>query len=517
MSGCILRGTELRDDLTLRADVVVCGGGAGGCMVAAELARAGMRVVVFEEGGDHVGTSFTQREDTMIPELFAELGGRRTDDLAVLVLTGRGLGGSTLHNTNLCKRAPPEILERWRVDHGLTTIDDAAFDALYDSVERDLGVVPIEPRRINAANALVQRGIERLGWRGGLLRHNRDARCIGSGFCELGCTYDGKLNARRVLVPRAVDAGATFVVRTEVERVEVRRGELREVRARAARESGGARLRGPRVSVPSPRAVVLAGGAVGSPALALRSEVHDPYRRLGASLRLHPAAVAVGVFDEPVAAWRGIPQSVECTEFLDFSPGSERRVWIVPSFAHPAGAAALTPGFGPALMRSMRDYPRTVGLAAMVHDEAEGRVYLDGDDRVRLSYAPTGGDRAQLALGLRACARILLAAGARAVTIPAVPPIVVRTEGEIEAMITAARCVPHDVGLTAVHPMGAMRMGADPATSVVDARGRHHHVRGLYVADAGLMPTSLGGPPQLTVYALARLVARAILDDLRPG
>jgi choline dehydrogenase-like flavoprotein len=487
-------------------------------MVAADLARAGVSVVVLEEGGDHVGTAFTQREDEMIPELFAELGGRRTDDLAVLVLSGRGLGGSTLHNTNLCKRAAPELIAHWRDAHGLSDLDDAAMAALYDSVERDLGVVPIEEARINPANARVRRGIERLGWRGGVLRHNRDARCIGSGFCELGCTYDGKLNARRVLVPRAVEGGATFVVEAEVERVEVRRGALLEVRARARSGAAGrARARGARVTVPSPRAVVLAGGAVGSPALALRSELHDPHRRLGASLRLHPGAVAVGVFDEPVEAWRGVPQSVECTEWLDVAPGSERRVWIVPSFAHPAGAAALTPGFGPSLMRAMRDYPRTVGLAAMVHDEAEGRVYLDDDGRVRLAYAPTEADRAQLALGLRACARILLAAGARAVTIPAVPPIVVRTEGEIDAAITAARCVPHDVGLTAVHPMGSLRMGRDPAHSAVDARGRHHHVRGLYVADAGLMPTSLGAPPQLTVYALARRVAASVLEDLSAG
>ena len=52
---------------------------------------------------------FDQREDRMIPVLFQERGGRATEDRAVRVVQGRGLGGSTLHNTNLCKRTPDAI------------------------------------------------------------------------------------------------------------------------------------------------------------------------------------------------------------------------------------------------------------------------------------------------------------------------------------------------------------------------------------------------------------------------
>jgi hypothetical protein len=61
--------------------------------------------------------------------------------------------------------------------------------------------------------------------------------------------------------------------------------------------------------------------------------------------------------------------------------------------------------------------------------------------------------------------------------------------------------------MSAVHPMGTMRMGKDPKTSVVASTGEHHHVKGLFVLDGSLFPTSLGGPPQISIYAFAHHLA----------
>ena len=168
-------------------------------------------MLVGEEGADHQPPDFDQREENMIPALFREMGGQRTDDLAVLVLSGKGVGGSTTHNTNLVKRLAPEIVAHWRDDLGLSTLDEATIGALFSEVEALLGVRAIEPERLSPHNAVMKRGVDALGWRGGMLSHNRDGRCIGSGFCELGCAYDGKLNARRVVLPAASSAGATIV------------------------------------------------------------------------------------------------------------------------------------------------------------------------------------------------------------------------------------------------------------------------------------------------------------------
>jgi hypothetical protein len=86
-------------------------------------------------------------------------------------------------------------------------------------------------------------------------------------------------------------------------------------------------------------------------------------------------------------------------EMLDPSPGSDRRAWIIPSFAHPASTAAMMPGFGPSLMRRMKDYRRIAALGVMLHDETEGTVSEDGDGRAVIDYAPSASDRSQLALG----------------------------------------------------------------------------------------------------------------------
>jgi choline dehydrogenase-like flavoprotein len=53
------------------------------------------------------------------------------------------------------------------------------------------------------------------------------------------------------------------------------------------------------------------------------------------------------------------------------------------------------------------------------------------------------------------------------------------------------------------HQCGTARMGADPASSVVDADLRAHDLDNLYIADASVLPTSAAVNPSLTVAALA--------------
>src|SRR5207245_599214 len=74
---------------------------------------------------------------------------------------------------------------------------------------------------------------------------------------------------------------------------------------------------------------------------------------------------------------------------------------------------------------------------------------------------------------------------------------------------------PLDPPLTAVHPMGTLPMARDPLRGVTDEDGRWHGVRGLYVADGSLFPTSIGGPPQISIYTAGRRVARTVATDLR--
>jgi len=508
LTGAILRGRELSGDVDLEVDAVVIGTGAGGSVALRELARAGLNAVALEEGPWSTAADFDQREDHMLPRLFQDMGGRATEDMGIRVLQGRGVGGSTVHNTNLCKRTPEPILDLWARSHGVSGAGVADLAPSFDSIELDLAVSEIPAAARNANNEILRAGCEALGWKGGPLKHNR-VGCQQSGFCELGCAYDAKQNALKVMVPQAVAAGARVYADVEALRLEHDGQRVTGVRA-VARGAGGDVVASVNVRA---RVVVLAASAVGSAALARRSGVPDPYGKLGRGLRVHPGGVVAGRFDRAVEGWRGIPQSYECTEHLSYEPGSDRRVWIVPAFAHPIGAAASTPGFGAAHMSAMRAYPTLAVLTAMVHDETSGEVLVGDDGRPVLRYAMSDADRGQLALGLAACARLLLAAGATEVSIPAIPSRRVASLAELDALdLSFVR--PHAVPLTAVHPMGTMRMGDDPRASVVSSTGEHHQLRGLFVSDGSLFPTSLGGPPQISIYAFAlhlapHVVARA--------
>ena len=495
------RGRDIASDTTLDCDLVVVGTGAGGAMVAREAARAGLRVIALEEGA-HLGPrDFTQREDEMLPLLFQDGGGRTTDDGAITVLQGRGVGGSTVHNTNLCKRAPAAVLDGWKLDGWRA----AQLAPHYEVVERDLSVAPIDESRVNRNNAILRRGVEKLGWRGGILSHNRHG-CVGSGFCELGCAFDAKQNALKVLIPAALASGARVISDCRAERVVCKSGRAVGVEARALDESGRA---GATVTVRA-RAVCLAGSAVGSAALALRSGLPDPSARVGRGLRLHPGAAVAGVFDEIIEGWNGIPQSWECTEKLSFddSPGNDDRTWIIAAFAHPIGLASSLPGFGAAHMKLMRLYPRIAVLAAMLHDRSEGTVTVSSGRPV-VKYAVDAADERALVRGMAACAEILFAAGARQVIVPYAEPLTLSSASEL-GRIAARGYRPLDPLLTAVHPMGTLALGR-----VVDERGRWRGADGVWVADGSLFPTSLGGPPQLSIYAAGHKVAGHIVEALK--
>ncbi len=505
----VLQGRAADPPLRLRADAVVVGTGAGGSMVARELARAGLSVVALEEGPFSATADFTREEGPMLELLYQDRGARASSDLAIRILQGRGVGGSTVHNTNLCKRTPPEILEQWERRHGVLGASAADMAPLFEATERDLGVTAIAPAQVNRNNAVLQRGVEALGYRGGLMAHNRHG-CVGSGYCELGCPFDAKQNALKVLLPEAAAAGARVVSDARVLRVVTRRGRATGVRG-ALLDAGG-RPRGT-FAVDAP-AVVLAGSAVGSAALHQRSGLPDPSGQVGRNLAIHPGAVVAGVFDEEVVGWQGIPQTYECTEFLDFSAGARRCVWLISAFAHPIGTAALVPGFGAAHTELMRRYRHVAVVTAMIHDRSVGRVRVAGGGRLRVDYRLHDHDREQLAFGLTEAARILLAAGARRVAVPYEPdPLWIDGPEQLEA-IAARGVTEHRLGLVAVHPMGTLRMGADRRRAVVDSWGAHHAVEGVYVADGSLFPTSIGGPPQVSIYTFARRVAGRMVETL---
>ncbi len=496
----------------LSVDLCVVGSGAGGAMVAMVAAEAGMRVVVLEAGEFVTPDDMTQREEQMLPKLYWEGGGRTSVDRQVHIHQGKGVGGSTLHNLNLCKRIDPGLLATWHRDRALTHLPLETWDKLYREVETLLSVSEVPAELRNRSNQLLQTACERLGWKWAALSHNRTG-CVGSGFCALGCAFDGKNNAAKVILPRAIRAGAQILTRCQAITVEHDGERVTGVLARAIHAQTGRAFGRVRIKAPM---VCLSASATGTAALLIRSRIPDPGGETGQSLRIHPAVVAAGEFAEPVNAWQGIPQTVECTELLDISGQAPHkkasRLWIVPAFGHPAATATLLPGHGGEHRRWMGRYSHLSVLTAMLHDHSRGQVRPDGETGLRIQYQPDTDDQKELLAGLRACAELLFASGATRVCIPTEAPIVLQSPNEIQKL-DALQWRPGLMQLSAVHPMGSVPMGDDPTIAAVSSQGRHHHMRGLWVADGSLFPTSIGGPPQLSIYALGLHVGRALVSS----
>ncbi|WP_204112836.1 GMC oxidoreductase [Shimia biformata] len=67
------------------------------------------------------------------------------------------------------------------------------------------------------------------------------------------------------------------------------------------------------------------------------------------------------------------------------------------------------------------------------------------------------------------------------------------------------------------HPCGTLRFGDDPATSVLRPDCRSHDLRNLYLADSSFMPTSTGANPSLMIAAMALRTGDHLLRALKEG
>jgi choline dehydrogenase-like flavoprotein len=500
----ILDTTTIDRDVTLTADVCIVGSGAGGAVVAKEIAERGRSVVVVEEGPFVRAAQFTQREEQMLPLLYADQGLRAAVDSTVMISQGRVVGGSTVPSFCLCVRPPRALLDHWNRSFGLGATRFEDMVPFFERVEAAANVHALRPEDVNPNNQKLKLGAERLGYRTYLPSHNR-IDCLGCGFCALGCAYDRKADASTVHLPAASRHGAIIVPDCRVERVNVTDGRAVGVSGRFLRSRSGQSFA---LSVRA-KSTVLAGGAIGSSVLWLRSQLPDPYKQVGHNLHLHPKVVLGAVFEEEIAGWKGIPQSVIVDEFLNLERSVSGGYLLVPFFAQPVVVASLLPGFGADHHRVMAAYPRLALALVMLHDRTGGRVELDSTGRAAVSYHLNDEDRSDLIDGMRRLADILLAGGAREVILPYNELVVLNHRGDYKA-IDDHPFRANDPLLLSYHPHGTLRMGADRKRSVVDEHGAAHEVQQLFVADASVFPTSTAVPPQLSVMAFALRTAEYI-------
>ena len=508
--------SSLTRSQSVDADVVIVGTGAGGGVSADILSAAGLRVILVEEGPLLSSSDFKMREADAYPQLYQESASRKTADKAINILQGRCVGGSTTVNWTSSFRTPPEVFAFWQQRFGLHELSAVSMSSWFAVMEHKLWVRAWETPP-NRNNDLLAIGSERLGIASAAIKRNVKA-CWNLGYCGMGCPTNAKQSMLVTTIPAALARGAVLYTRLRAQRLQFVGGRITALECLALRPDG-LRTAGKKVTLRA-RHFVIAAGAIGSPALLMRSGVPDPYRLLGKRTFLHPVLISSGLMPERVDGYAGAPQSVFTDHFLhqaaiDGALGFK----IEAAPLHPVLFATTLQGFGQAHARLMREFTQAHVLLALLRDgfhpdSQGGQVVLAGDGLPVLDYPLTPLIWEAARRALLAMAELQFAAGARWVS-----PVHEMSTGyaswaEARRGIAELPLKPLLCRVVSAHVMGGCGMADAPQRGVVDHRGRHFWLDNLSVVDGSVFPTSLGVNPQLSIYGLAARNASVLAAQL---
>ena len=484
-------------------DVVIVGSGAGGGTVAKELAplcREGVRIAVLEWGPKLKEEEFTGREAEMAEKLYFDNGGFLTRDRAMTLAFARAYGGSTVVYTGTSLPLPEEVLSRW----GVPGLEHADLQRRSEKYLTENNVHLLDEDRINDNNRLFLEACRKLGYRVEQFPVNVKG-CQGSGLCNLGCPNAAKQGTHRVQLPAAEAAGVEVITNCKVERIGGRECVVTVTNPPFGEPScwpqGRYRIRA--------RAIVVAAGAVNSPALLLRSRLPVRLPALGRYFTAHPALILVGEHDRPITNFYGHPKSYYCDHFVESA-----KFLLETCMYFPFTTAKNLIGFGAehAEMMARMDRMQMILVLAVDPALAENRVTVDSAGDPVVYYRFTDEVLDALVESQRVAARIFFAAGCRRVHAPAGTGFFIGADEahRLEELINREAFKLGKVSISSAHLMGGCRMGTDPATSVTDAWGQVHGVPWLFIADASLFPMCSEINPYITIMALADRVAERV-------
>ncbi|WP_233009849.1 GMC family oxidoreductase [Rheinheimera faecalis] len=508
-----LDASTLTADRQFEADVVIVGSGAGGAMAAEQLSLAGFKVILLEMGALYEGKDFQQQERWAYPALYQDGAGRKTLDQSIGILQGRAVGGSTTVNWTTSIRTPEKTLDYWRAEFGTGfTSDNLA--PYFQQAEQRLSIHPW-PVPPNANNDKLRQGCEALGWQYTVINRNVSG-CANLGYCGMGCPINAKQSMLVSSIPSAMQAGAMLISRVSARELVWQGGQVQSL-----------------VAVPvdpyfqpdfniklsfKAKHYIVAAGAIGSPALLLRSKVPNPSGRLGKHTYLHPSAISGALFEDTIAGHSGAPQSIYSDHFVWPSNGQIGFKLEVPPL-HPVLMATKLTGVAQSHAALMQQFNQLQVVIALLrdgfHPDSQGGTVLLSDngepvlDYPISDYLWQGVQKAYLAM-----AELQFAAGAKSVLPIHQDAQLYSSWGQAREAIKVLPLQKYRATLASAHVMGGCNMSADPAKGVVNQQGRHHQLENLSVFDGSVLPSSLGANPQLTIYALSLRNVKVLIKEL---
>jgi choline dehydrogenase-like flavoprotein len=496
----------------MTCEVLVIGSGAGGSIVAAQLAAAGKEVLILEKGHYSPTHTFTQREFPMLHRHFEAGALLSSKNGSITLLAGSTVGGGTSINWAACLQTPDEVLHEWATEHHNPHFLDPAYKKGFDFVARRNSIRTDIAH--NPQNALLLEGAKKLGYQAGNIPMNlvfpenippHDA-WQQAGFSCLGDAYGIKQGAAQTFLHDACTHGARIAANIQVDKIVLRNGAACGALARYTDATGQIQS----VEIRAEK-VVLSAGALHTPVLLLKSGIRHPH--IGRNLFLHPVVAMPGIYAQETRPWFGPMMSAVVTEFARLDGPYGVRIECPP--VHPGlGAFALSWENGPAFKQEILQLKHTAVFLALVRDKFGGQVRVgprSGEPEIHYNLHPF--DRAHLIRGMQEMARLHLAAGAERLTVLHNCPQHfyngVDHPEEISRKIAEKPWGLNHFSLFSAHQMGTARMGGT-AEYPVQPDGAVRGVGNLYVADTSLFPAASGTNPMFSAQALAYYVAQQI-------
>ncbi|MFL5344891.1 MAG: GMC family oxidoreductase [Hyalangium sp.] len=511
-------------------DAIIVGAGAAGSVFAYELTKAGGHVLALERGPRHAHhrKDFTENELSMWRLLWDNShyqvegnGFHRTPSL------GMGVGGGTLSWTAVSARFSERDFH-FRSRHGQpagSSVEDwplslAELEPDYDEAEAQMGVAgqrspwdsetrreyPNPPMGYYPSSMRLRDGMARLGIRsapGPVAINSRPyqgrGECLHCGYCRSGCRVDAKYQADQVLIAPALATGR-LELRTEAL---VTRLEMLHTGTRVDGVSW-LDLRTHREHRAFAKVVIVCNNPIETPRLFLNSAnafhpqgLANAYEQVGRHFFCHLGSVGLGITDDELDTSVGHAMgNLMSLDFRESGPGQPYLGGF--SLLSLNGVAAsilavdpLRRFTGHGLKDRMKEYNKSLLLASFSEGlpSPNNRITVDrsrldpyGQPIARVSYTLLDNDLRVSSTAVEKMAQVLRASGAR----------------EVHVNTPAFEA----------HPMGTMRMGTDPSSSVTNCHGQVHGIDNLFIGGASLFVTGGSVPPTLTLHALALRTAR---------
>ena len=438
---------------------------------------------VLEAGGYRNEADFVQLEPVAYHNLFLRGGFFPSADGMVSIAAGATVGGGSTVNWSNSLRTPMTVRNTWATEFGLTDVTGPAFDEHLAAVFERIGCcdkVAVQ----NEPHHRLSEGAAALDYSYDATNLNIDPEHFDPaliGYSGMGDQTGAKQGTMKTFLQDASDAGAQLLPGTRADRIVTRDGVAAGIEATYTDPATG---QAHRVVINAPQ-VVAAAGSLETPALLLRSGIGGP--AVGAGLRLHPATLVSGIYDERQEPWFGPAMAGVMNEFAE---AHDEHGYLIECVQHLPGLFTTTvPWLSGAQHKELaQQYKNRADWVVLVKDRGEGSVTIDADGEALHWYPFTDElDRRHFREGIETSIRMHAAAGAQQIYAAGQPFAPWQRGEDIEAFIEKVNALPIGPGGTPVfsaHQMSSARMGADPQTSVANPSGELHDTPGVWIADA---------------------------------